>query len=387
MLHGKDEVLAVERVHRVLLEAEGVPRDGAAQCAAGPDQRVARLQLLDARLGVLRAVRLDVVEPRVLVEFHTIDGMVAGDRGVGVQVRGRRLEVVVAQRHTRGKHPSLGHAVVHDLLLQRGGMPRLLVAEGVVALVRLVARHRVDEDQPVRAVLVLEQKADALALELPADEVVVGLVVLDAVLVLPVTAIEPKLVVPETVLVQDLLHDFLDILVVKDAAVAAEREKPEPWHAGHQDAVVPADGADETHVRDVGVEEPRLVPHGVERHGEIAAEKPVVRDVRRAGDRLNLHMEEVADPLAHRHRLETERAGAQGGVQPDTPSLLHEVRDGHALMALLKIAGHRYSVYASRRDVVERFVSRRRRRAANRQPGLTPGLVVEFFTPGAHRMC
>src|SRR4030095_4637820 len=84
------------------------------------------------------------------------------------------------------------------------------------------------KNQRVLAVLVIEEVGDALFLEQPGDEVVVGLAILDAVLARLVGAGELEPEVRESVLAEELLDDVGDRLLLEDAAVGGAREEPEP---------------------------------------------------------------------------------------------------------------------------------------------------------------
>ena len=92
--------------------------------------------------------------------------------------------------------------------------------------------YSIAENQPVDAVLVLEEIIDPLMLHQPVNEVEIGLPVLHAVIPERMSATESSRPVRQLVLVKNFLDDFDDALVLENPAVSGPGQKPQERNQG-----------------------------------------------------------------------------------------------------------------------------------------------------------
>ena len=147
----------------------------------------------------------------------------------GRQIGAGFLEVVIGVGIGAGPHRAARYPFgdVFDVA------PRALALEVVrhrlVARRRLQIAHRIDEDQRVFAVAVLEEIHDAFVLEQALHEIQVGFVILHAIVARRIGALQPLLEFGRAVFGENLLDDLDDAHVLEDAAVGGIAEEPQPW--------------------------------------------------------------------------------------------------------------------------------------------------------------
>ena len=180
----------------------------------------------------------------------------------------------------------------------------------------------VREHQGVLPILVLEEVVDALVLEQAADEVEVGLPVLDAVGPIPVAAGEPLVEVGEAVLAEDLLDDIRDLLVLIGAAVGGARQEPEPGDQGGPVHGIGPIESDVGEAADVAVEESALPVGQLQRHGCRCAQQLVSRDIDPVAEERQLVLEGRAEALRGRHAAQQQDVLSEDRVDRNGPMAL-----------------------------------------------------------------
>ena len=133
----------------------------------------------------------------------------------------------------------------------------------------------------------------------PADEVEVGLAILDAVVPLLVRLGQLELEVRHRMIGEHLLEDLTDGHLLEDATVGRARHEPCPWRDGGREAKVAAEAAARRESRDESVEIPRRVVLELDPYGHVLAEDLVEVDRLRAlAQQLQLEIARTAQLLA-----------------------------------------------------------------------------------------
>jgi hypothetical protein len=332
------QVLAVLVRAGVVAQLEQVADREATGARRGVGALVLRLQLLHPGAHVGLPVRPGAVLARVVVDLHpgahagltlrpgeVLPGVVVdlAGRGLGLgrgppadqEPRLRPREVEVAEGVDLGLD-LVGDAPLADALGLAGvrlGRPleghRLVTREAGVGAV-VVGEHQ-GVAPAVLGEVVPEVVVDPLLLHQPADEREVGLPVLDAVLPAPVLAVERLLEVGEAVLAKDRLKDLGHGQVLKDPAVRAPRQEPEP---GPQDQAIASVAPGGRHPQvleaaDVAVEVPPAPPGQLQAHGHRLAEDLGRAHVVALAQAVRRELEEPPELLAGGHPVEEEGVG------------------------------------------------------------------------------
>ena len=215
--------------------------------------------------------------------------------------------------------------------------------------------RRIRQHHRVVAVGVAEIVRDALLLHQAADEVEVGLPILDAVVPLPVSPRQLQLEVRRLVIGEHHLDDVGNLHVLEDPAVGRARQEPEPGTHRREVPVVAAIHAALRKARDVAVVVPRLILGQPQFDRDVLAENVVDRDVVLHAEEIELVLERPAHLLARAHAMEQQ-------------DVLAERRD---------------DFHHSSHDIPRH----RRRSRHDRGPDFTPGTTVpgarQFAPPGS----
>ena len=272
-----DEVLAVLILARVVGEGELVAGADPASIGGARDDLVVGAELLHPHPRVGLAVAKRGVLAGVVVDLEVRAEMAAGDRGAGLEVPRRVLAVEVVVDEGAGPHGLAAGPVADALEVGRGLAGRTVGDLGVLAE-GLVRRRRVAQHHRVLAVLVGEEVVDALLLHQAADEVEVGLAVLDAVPPLAVGAGEAVVDVGEPVVLEHLLDDVRDLPLLEDAAVGGAGEEPDGRdHGGPVGSQAPAT-VELGEAADHAVDVPRAALRAREAHRHVLADDVVEAD-------------------------------------------------------------------------------------------------------------
>ena len=228
--HLGQQAALVEVVAVVLVQGEVVAGLEAHAVAIALAAFAGRLQGLQVDLGALPTQVRVVVAARVAVDLQVA---IHPGAGVALQVEVGFFEVIVAVGDRAGAVFQAVH-VGEDVVLIGRGAGGAVVDEPRVAGdgredIVVVAHH-----QDVVLLAVFEEEADPLLFEQAADEVELRLPVLHAVVTDRVAFAQHEAVVfpREARLSEDLFDNLLDIHVLKNPAVAAVLQIPEPGHQG-----------------------------------------------------------------------------------------------------------------------------------------------------------
>ena len=232
------------------------------------------------------------------------------------QPGGRRLELVVVQGGLAGGQAALRYPVV-EMLLVAPVLAGQRIIGAMAARDRVATGNRVEKDQLVGAVGVLEHVADAVMLHQPAHEGHVALAILHRVFELGIGLAQPRLVETRQagMLAEDQRDDLGRGLVVEDQAVAALRQHPQPG-AQHQPVEEPA--VADAHPLDLGQDTVEIALAIVDRvHHERAmlADRAVEVDVLARTQRLDAIFERLADPFHPVEPHQDQRVLAQRSLQ------------------------------------------------------------------------
>jgi hypothetical protein len=311
-----DAIVAVEIVARVADQLQGVPGRDARAIAAARAGPALRLEGLEAQLGLhLALVRAGVpgvlILARILIDLELGAGL---GRLRGLHGEPRLVQVEVAERDLTRAHALAEAKLCHVLAVRDHASGRIEPQRGRPGD-RRVRPGVVGHHEHVLVGAVLEEVEDAVLLHQTGDESEVGFAVLHAVVARGVLAeqVEAKALGRETGPRQHLLQDVGGGEVLKDAAVMAVLQAPDPRHELGLVELEMARLADvlegRDHARDeawrlepADLEDPRLVDDGGEVDlpaGELEVELEQARQA--------LAPEESQDPqLTAARRLKSE---------------------------------------------------------------------------------
>ena len=314
VVYGHHEVFAVLVVSWVAGQGEQAAGDEPPGDAQPLCLFVLGVQLLDAGARIAAAIAAFCVFPGVVIDL--MDGFVVfpGDFGVGLEV-GVGLDKVVFVQRIRARLQLLLQVPAADaLLVAQGGLVGGVVGDFFVAKDAFVDVRVIDKQQGVLAFFVLVVVIDPFLFHQAADEVEVGLAVLDAIVPFPVGGPGVVLIRRVIEVLEHFEDDLRDGLVLEYPAIGGARQEPQPRVHGGEVPGVTAFVEGLGDAADVAVEVALLVAGQVEAEGDVLPQQVFELDVL-GTEQFQFDGEQAAQFFGHREVAHQQHVFPQRGLE------------------------------------------------------------------------